>query len=134
MSDEAVIVFDGVCVLCSRWTRFVLRFDHGRRFRLAAMQTESGRRILAAHGLDPDDPASFIVIDGGRAYIDSAALIHVLSQFAFGWRVLAAGLRLLPRTLRDAGYRTIARNRHAWFGRRELCVIPVPSQRERFIE
>ena len=27
----AVIVFDGVCALCSRWVRFLLRFDrHGR--------------------------------------------------------------------------------------------------------
>ena len=29
----AVIVFDGVCALCSRWVRFLLRFDRaGRMF------------------------------------------------------------------------------------------------------
>lgn len=134
MSTDAVIVFDGVCVLCSRWTRFVLRFDHARHFRLAAMQTPSGRDILAAHGLDPDDPSTFIVIDAGRAYTESTALLHVLSRFGLPWRAFAAVLRCLPRAWRDRGYRVIARNRYAWFGRGDLCVIPVPEQRARFIE
>ena len=134
MSTEAVIVFDGVCVLCSRWTRFVLRFDHARHFRLAAMQTRAGRDILAAHGLDPDDPSTFIVIDAGRAYTESAALLHVLSRFGLFWRACAVALRCLPRAWRDGGYRVIARNRYRWFGRKDVCVIPVPEQRARFIE
>lgn len=134
MSADAVIVFDGVCVLCSRWTRFVLRFDHHQHFQLAAMQTEAGRSILAAHGLDPLDPSTFIVVDAGVAYIESDALIHVLTRFGGVWRVAAGALRLLPRRWRDGGYRVIARNRYRWFGRKELCVIPVPAQRARFIE
>ena len=134
MNDDAIIVFDGVCVLCSRWTRFVLRFDHARHFRLAAMQTEAGRTLLRSNGLDPDDPSTFIVIDSGRAYTESSAVLHVLSHFGWPWRVLASVLRLLPRALRDAGYRLIARHRYQWFGRAELCVIPVPEQRARFLE
>ena len=134
MADDAVIVFDGVCVLCSRWTRFVLRFDRDQHFRLAAMQTQAGRRILADHGLDPDDPSTFIVIDGGHAYTESAAVLHALSRFSWPWRFVAAVLRFVPRALRDTAYRMIARNRYAWFGRKELCVIPVPEQRARFIE
>jgi predicted DCC family thiol-disulfide oxidoreductase YuxK len=133
MSTEAVIVFDGVCVLCSRWTRFVLRFDRAHHFRLAAMQTEAGRRILSAHGLDPDDPSTFIVIDEASAYTESTALIHVLRRIGGAWRLVAAVLHLCPRPLRDAAYRTIARNRYRWFGRKDLCVVPVPEQRDRFL-
>ena len=134
MSDDPVIVFDGACVLCSGWTRFVLRVDRRGVFRLAAMQTDAGRRLLAAHGLDPADPNSFIVVDGGRVHTESAALLHVLSRFGAGWRVLATVLRVVPAPLRDAVYRIIARNRYRWFRRKAVCVIPVPEQRARFIE
>ena len=37
-AGSAVIVFDGVCALCNRWVRFLLRFDRRGRYRVAAMQ------------------------------------------------------------------------------------------------
>jgi|SRR5688572_11146649 predicted DCC family thiol-disulfide oxidoreductase YuxK len=58
---DSVIVFDGVCMLCSRWVDFVLRRDLHGRYRFAAMQTASGRALLIEHGIDPDDPLSSIV-------------------------------------------------------------------------
>ena len=61
-----VIVFDGVCLLCSRWIRFLLKHDREDRYRFAAMQTDAGRALLVGHGLDPDDPASFLLVDGER--------------------------------------------------------------------
>jgi predicted DCC family thiol-disulfide oxidoreductase YuxK len=56
----SVIVFDGVCMLCSRWVDFVLRRDPHGRYKFAAMQTASGRALLIEHGIDPDDPLSFV--------------------------------------------------------------------------
>ena len=130
----AIIVFDGVCVLCAGWTRFVLRFDHRQRFQLAAMQTNTGARILAAEGLDPADPSTFVVLDLGRSYRDSDALIHVLRHCGIGWRGIAGLLRWLPRRWRDAAYRYIARNRYRWFGQRDVCVMPDPRHRHRFLQ
>lgn len=60
---DSIIVFDGVCVLCSRWVDFVLRRDGQGRFKFAAMQTASGRSLLIEHGIDPDDPLSFLLLD-----------------------------------------------------------------------
>lgn len=64
MSADAapVIVFDGLCVLCSRWVDFILEHDREGRFRLAAMQGGHGRALLLAHGLSPDDPSSFLLM------------------------------------------------------------------------
>ena len=59
---RAVIVFDGTCVLCNGWVDFLLRHDRYARYRFAAMQTPAGRALLTAHGLDPDDPASFLLV------------------------------------------------------------------------
>ena len=101
-ADGPIVVFDGVCALCNGWVRFLLRRDRRAGFRFAAMQDAVGRELLRAHGLDPDDPVSFLLVDGAAAWHDSAAVIEVLRRLGGGWR-LAAGLRIVPRRLRDAG-------------------------------
>lgn len=134
MSAEApVIVFDGVCLLCSRWVGFVLRHDRQGRIRFAAMQSASGRALLAQHGLDADDPLSFLYVAGGRGYSDSDAIVRVLTGFGGAWR-LAGALRVIPRPLRDAGYRLIARNRYRWFGRKDVCMVPDAAVAARFLD
>lgn len=130
--DPAIIVFDGVCVLCSGWVRFLLGRDRGQRFRFAAMQNEAGRALLARHGLDPDDPVTFLLLDGQGAHTDSDAIIRVLAGLGGAWRA-AAAFRLIPRALRDAGYRRLARNRYRWFGRKPSCMLPAPEHRHRFL-
>ena len=132
-ADGAVIVFDGVCALCSRWVRFLLRFDRKGRYRFAAMQGEHGRSLLMAHGLDPDDPLSFLLVEGGTAYTDTDAIVRVISGLGGAWR-LAGAARWIPTALRDRGYRWLARNRYRWFGRNETCFLPTLEQRGRFLD
>lgn len=129
----ATIVFDGVCVLCNGWVRFLLRHDGRGRYRFAAMQGESGRALLAAHGLDPDDPVSFLLVDGTQAFTDTDAIGRVLQGLGGAWRVPAAVLAICPRPLRDALYRWAARNRYRWFGRHDRCLLPSPAQAARFL-
>lgn len=124
-----IIVFDGVCVLCNGWVRFLLKHDCGR-YRFASMQSDSGRALLAAHGLDADDPSSFLLVEAGRAWTDTDAIRRVLSGLGGPWRV-AALIGLIPRLLRDPLYRLIARNRYRWFGT-TICTVPDEAQRSRF--
>ena len=98
------------------------------------MQGARGRALLDAHGIDPDDPATFLYLDRGRAWTDSDALAAVLATLGPGWSALAALIRITPRPLRDAGYRAIARNRYRWFGRRATCLVPPTGQRARFLD
>ena len=127
-----IIVFDGVCALCNGWVDFLLARDRRQHYRFAAMQGTAGRRLLGAQGLDPDDPASFLLLDGQGAHTDTDALIRVLSGLGGAWRVAALG-RLLPRAVRDRLYRLVARNRYRLFGRRDACRMPEAAQRHRFI-
>ena len=129
-ANGPVIVFDGVCVLCNGWVRFLLRRDQGR-YRFASMQSESGRALLSAHGLDADDPASFLLVDNGVAWTDTDAIRRVLSGLGGAWRV-AALIGMIPRFLRDPLYRNIARNRYRWFGT-TTCTVPDEAQRSRFL-
>lgn len=129
----AVIVFDGVCALCSRWVRFLLRFDRTGRYRFAAMQGAQGRALLQQHGLDPDDPLSFLLVEQGRAWSDTDAIVRVLAGLDGVWK-LAHVLRVVPRAWRDRAYRALARNRYRWFGRHEQCFLPTPAQAKRFLD
>ena len=130
---RAVIVFDGVCVLCNGWVHFLLRHDRQGRYRFAAMQSPGGRALLAGHGLDPDDPASFLLVDAQRAWTDTEAIVRVVSGLGGFWRAVRLVL-LLPRPVRDRIYRLVARNRYRWFGRREACLVPAAEQRGRFVD
>jgi predicted DCC family thiol-disulfide oxidoreductase YuxK len=113
--------------------RFVLKHDRRSDFKLAAMQTPAGRALLEEHGIDPDDPATFLVIDEGVALTDTDALIRALSRFGLPWRICASALRLIPRSARNGMYRYIARNRYRFFGRRDECLLPAPEHANRFI-
>lgn len=130
--EGPVIVFDGVCVLCNGWVRFLLKHDRRAGYRFAAMQSEAGRALLAAHGLDPDDPASLLLVDGGRAWTDTEAIRRVLAGLGGAWR-LAGAMALVPRVVRDPLYRWIARNRYRWFGT-TTCHVPTAAERARFVE
>jgi predicted DCC family thiol-disulfide oxidoreductase YuxK len=123
MSPERLLVYDGYCHLCSGWARFMARHPLSPPFQLVAMQSEAGRALLSANGIDPEDPATFLVIDAGRVLRESDGAIHVVTVFGGAWRCFALA-RVIPRGLRDALYRLLARNRYRWFGRREVCYLP----------
>lgn len=132
-ANAAIIVFDGVCHLCNGWVRFLLRVDARGLYRFASMQSETGRRLLRDHGLDPDDPSSFLLLREGRARTDSDAILDVLTGLGGPWRGFGV-LRLMPRALRDPAYRFIAQHRYRLFGRREVCMMPTPEIAARFVD
>ncbi len=132
VARHPIIVFDGVCVLCSANAQFMLKHDRKGHFRLAAMQGEVGSALMQRAGIDPDDPESFVVFDGGRVLMNSDAVIHIWSSLGWPWKMAAIG-RIIPRPLRDAAYRLVARNRYRIFGKREKCWVPDREQASRVL-
>jgi predicted DCC family thiol-disulfide oxidoreductase YuxK len=127
-----VILYDGVCVFCSRWVRFVAARDTQRRFRFTAIQSGYGTHLAQAFGINPDDPDTNAVIHGGKAFFKSDAALTVLSNLP-GWRWVRA-LRAIPKPLRDAVYNLVARNRYRIFGKYEACFVPDEELRARVME
>ena len=128
---DGLILFDGVCVFCSRWVTFVVRHDRDALFRFVPIQSERGRSLAARFGIDPEAPQTNVVILDGRAWFKADAAVKVLMQLP-GWR--AAGLvGGVPRGLRNAAYDRIAANRYRIFGRTETCMVPSPQDRARFL-
>lgn len=127
-----VVVFDAVCPLCSANARFILRHDRDRVFRFASLQSEAGAALYRRFGIDPANPETLIVVEGGRARRDSDAVLAIWSGLGWPWRALAAA-RIVPTALRDPLYRWVARNRYRLFGRRETCWLPGPDLADRFL-
>jgi predicted DCC family thiol-disulfide oxidoreductase YuxK len=130
--DDEVILYDGVCVFCSRWIRFIATRDTHKRFRFTAIQSGYGTRLAKAFGIDPDDPDTNAVIHSGVAYFKSDAALTVLSNLP-GWQWVHV-LRAFPKPLRDAIYNLVARNRYRIFGKYEECFVPDAEFRGRVIE
>jgi len=127
-----IVVFDALCPLCSANARFILKRDRARRFRLASVQSDAGRALYRRFSLDPDDPQTMLVVDGDRLHRDSDAVLAIARGLGAPWST-AGVLRLVPRPLRDAAYRLVARNRYRLFGRRETCWLPAPDYRDRLL-
>jgi predicted DCC family thiol-disulfide oxidoreductase YuxK len=130
----ATILFDGVCNLCNGFVQFVIRHDPRGHYRFAALQSELGRALLAAHGqvAPASGPESVVLLEGGRLYSHSTAVLRIAGQLGGIWRLAAVGW-LLPGRWRDALYRYVARHRYHWFGRQESCWLPTPELRARFL-
>ena len=130
--DKPLIVFDGMCVLCSANARFVLRHDKARRFRLTTAQGRLGEDLYRHFGLATGDYETMLVVDKGRLLTESDAAIAIARGLGWPWKAAAAA-RIVPRPVRDAAYRLVARNRFRLFGRRETCWAPSPADADRIL-
>jgi predicted DCC family thiol-disulfide oxidoreductase YuxK len=130
--DKPLIVFDGMCVLCSANARFVLRHDRRRRFRLTTAQGPLGEALYRHFGLSTGDYETMLVVDKGRLLTESEAAIAIARGLGWPWKAAAAA-RIVPRRVRDALYRLVARNRFRLFGRRETCWAPSPADADRIL-
>jgi predicted DCC family thiol-disulfide oxidoreductase YuxK len=130
--DDDVILYDGVCIFCSRWIRFIAARDVKGQFRFTAIQSDYGQRLAQAFGIDPADPDTNAVIHGGTAYFKSDAALTVLSNLP-GWQLVHI-LRAFPKPLRDAVYNLVAKNRYRIFGKYDVCFLGDASFRSRVLE
>lgn len=129
---EGLVLFDGVCVLCSAWVNFIIPRDPQGHFRFASIQGPTGARIAARLGIDPDSPATNAVIIGNEVYFKSDSALAVLSHLR-GWRWTRI-LKAMPRPCRDWLYDRIARNRYRLFGRTPQCALPSADHASRFVD
>ena len=130
--DRPVVVFDGHCVMCSGFARFILRHDRAGRYRLLPAQTPLGRALYTHFGLDPLDFQTNILVENGVAWFKSESSIRIFAGLGFPWSIVKLS-RVLPARWRDALYEIVARNRFRWFGRSDACMMPEPRFADRFL-
>jgi predicted DCC family thiol-disulfide oxidoreductase YuxK len=115
----ATVLFDGDCSLCNGAVRFIAANDPAGRFAFRSLQSEGAVA-------EPQQPDAIVLLDYGRRYEASDAVLHIALGLRFPWPLAFAAI-LIPRGTRDALYRWVARNRYAWFGRVDVCALPPPT-------
>lgn len=124
-----VILFDGVCNLCTGSVRFVIARDARKQFRFASLQSPAAEKLLGERS--PLD--TMVLVMGGTTYRKSTAALLIARRLDGLWPLLAVFLAI-PRFLRDAVYDWIGKRRYRMFGRTEACWQPQPELAERFLD
>ena len=128
-----IILFDGVCNFCNRTINIILKYDKQAYFQFAASQSNAAMGVMQELGLEENAIASVILIDQEKVYIKTDAVIQIANRLS-GWPKLFRVLKFIPKSIRDFAYDLIAKNRYTLFGKRDQCMIPAASARNRFLQ
>lgn len=131
-ADTKVILFDGVCKLCSVWSQFIIEYDKQHIFTLASVQSPEGQSILKFYNLPTDSFDTMLYVHGNVAYERSDAFVNVIKQLGLPWKTLAI-IGFLPKKLRNWAYDRIAQNRYTLFGKLDQCLLPSADHNKRFL-
>ena len=129
----SLILFDGLCNLCSGSVQFVVGRDPAGRFQFAPLQSVSAQRVLQEHGVADVLPDSIVLVEDGRVFTRSTAALRIARRLPFPWPLVSA-LIAVPRPLRDMVYALGARYRYRWFGKLDCCMMPTAALRSRFLD
>ena len=132
-AEGPVILFDGVCNLCTASVQFVIARDRRRLFKFASLQSPVAEALLGPELEQGERLGSMLLIAGGKVYRRSSAALRIARRLDGLWPLLAIFL-LVPRPLRDFVYDWIGSRRYRFFGKRETCWIPDPDLKERFLD
>ena len=132
MDRHSIILFDGVCNVCNSAVQVVIKRDKKNHFRFASLQSSEGRKLLAHHELPSNDFNSFVLIEYDRAHVRSEGALRVAKKLSGLWPLLY-GFIIVPKFLRDGIYNLIAKNRYKWFGKSNVCMIPTPEIKAKFL-
>jgi len=130
-TSPPVVLFDGVCKLCNGSVNFILRRDRKRRLKLASLQSDYGRQVIATQGKSSDALDSLSLQEGTRLSDKSTAIIRITKYLDGAWPLCMVFL-IIPRFIRDFIYDIIANNRYRWFGKYEACRLHDPQFEDRF--
>ncbi len=137
-ASNPIVLYDGVCGLCNRAVQFLLKRDRHDRLRFASLQSEFAAQLLQRHGFDNKDLDTVYVVlnqgEAGEALLAKGDAFLVFARELGGlWNVARLG-RIIPRSIRNWLYDSVARHRYQVFGKYDACMLPDPRYKHKFIE
>ncbi|MCB0641743.1 MAG: thiol-disulfide oxidoreductase DCC family protein [Phaeodactylibacter sp.] len=129
---HGILLFDGVSNLCNGFVQFVIPRDPKGYYKFVSLQSETGKAILEQYGLSTDELSTVVLVENGKVYTHSGVALKIVKHLSGLWPLLQV-FWIIPRFIRDAIYRWVARNRYKWFGKREACWMPTPELQSRFM-
>lgn len=128
---ERIVLFDGVCNFCNGAVNFIIRHDDGKKFKFAPLQSEMGQALAVKYGID-ENVDSIVLIENDQAFLHSTAALRIAKTLD-GILSLGYLFIIIPAVMRDWAYKLFAKFRYRLFGKKDVCMIPTPDVRERFL-
>ncbi|RPD98627.1 thiol-disulfide oxidoreductase DCC family protein [Aureibaculum marinum] len=133
LDNKSIILFDGICNLCNNAVQFIIKRDKDNHFLFTSLQSDVAQDILLHFKLKNSDFDSIILIDNGKLFTKSTASLQISKKLDGLWKYLYV-LIIIPEFIRDFFYTLLAQNRYKWFGKKETCMIPNKTIKNRFLE
>ncbi|MGX5202507.1 thiol-disulfide oxidoreductase DCC family protein [Aliikangiella sp. IMCC44632] len=131
-ATDKVVLFDGVCKVCTAWSKFLIKYDKQQLFKFCSVQSTEGKAVLTHFGLSPRAYETMLYVEGALCLQKSNAFLAVMMKLGYPWK-FAGVFYLIPKRLRDWCYDRIALNRYKIFGQHDECLLPTPEHKARFI-
>ncbi|KAK4785957.1 hypothetical protein SAY86_002646 [Trapa natans] len=119
-----VVIYDGVCHLCHRGVKWVIRADKHKKIKFCCLQSQAAEPYMKLCGLQREDVLRrFLFIESPGLYHQaSTAALRVMSYLPLPYSALSA-LLLVPSPVRDGVYDYVAKKRYGWFGKEDECLV-----------
>ncbi|HAF30606.1 MAG TPA: thiol-disulfide oxidoreductase [Bacteroidales bacterium] len=130
--NKNIVLFDGLCNLCSWSVNFIIKRDYKDIFRFASLQSETGKHILIKFKLHEDFDKSIVLVENNSVYFKSDAALRIAKELRRAWPLFYSFI-IFPKVIRDYMYTFIASKRFKWFGKRDTCHIPTTDYRYKFL-
>ncbi|MCR8632282.1 thiol-disulfide oxidoreductase DCC family protein [Paenibacillus radicis (ex Xue et al. 2023)] len=131
-NSYSIVLFDGVCRFCNGWVQFLIRQDKADVFRFSPIQSDYAQSLLDSTRSADTAPDSVILVEKGVVYTRSSAVLHIFKRLGRYWALFYL-FTAVPRPLRDAVYRWIAKRRYKLFGKYDSCMMPTENVKRKFI-
>ena len=132
-AQSPVLLFDGVCNLCSNSVQFVLNRNGKENVNFASLQSKFGVQTLKKAKLPTNYTSSLVLLENDKVYVKSDAALKLVKHLNGLWKI-GSVLLIIPKFIRNPVYDWIAKNRYRWFGKKEACWIPEPKWKKRFLD
>jgi predicted DCC family thiol-disulfide oxidoreductase YuxK len=130
---QPIVIFDGLCVLCSSGVQWMLDHDPNGQSRFAVIQDPLPQALYRHYDLDADAFDTFMVLSDGLPHTRWAGVLAAARTLPQPWRGLGFAGRIIPDVVGDRIYDWVQRNRLKWFGVRDVCRRPSAAEKSRFL-
>ncbi len=132
LADGPILLYDGVCALCTKSVKWILRHERDSEIRFAPLQGPTAAALRARLPRIPQHLETMVYVNAGRVHLRSKAVLYCATHLRGPWS-WAYAVRWFPGFILDLGYRVIAALRYRIWGNVDACEIPSPAHRARFL-
>jgi len=113
-----VVFIDGICVLCNRLSRLLIRLDAKNQFLFSTLNSAYAKKTL----VQPKEDSILVFSQKGIIYSKSKAILFIIRQLPYvKW--IGILFQIIPTFILDHLYDIIAKNRYRWFGKHDACPL-----------